>query len=603
MENRTFGMGARTISMEDKTILRALPIWPCLSGQISGKLLRFTSANNGRFCKHTDMLMPWVRDSETFVNPKIIQPIEGTLKKLGIDFMTADQVWNHIKQDFPRNLNDWSPMSFRKFISYIFSNGLRPSNNIAPNGNGVFCLPNSLYDHTDPLFLAAFRNQEKVRFLHPDLRLDSLRAFWVAVRLRVRVNRLIHDATDFLQCALAIEDRDCDSSGFDQDAETVAKYLVWDNSSFRNWSNETWSRLFKVRMFHVADDINENLEYRQDRMRELAMEKSHCSLEELGRHEDKRIIWSQMPFCKNEPVSFVFESSPNKGYIPVKIVLSHLKYLVDMREEIDSADMPEYLKDIQASYAYLQERFEETRLIKDIQKAKIWVNVDTTEVEKISYSDLESCLTSASLLCMNCPTDPLPSKVARKFLVPYEKLLKSLGCPSVTQPPRLKPSPAPSTLPMDAAMAEIRTLRDQQEFIDVVFEAEGVRKPAHKVFMVAVSRYCRAQFVGEWGRQLREQQQQEQEQEQRVIRLQDMRYKTLSEMVDFAYTGTADWPPLADQTDTDEVASRLDDLLDLLQATDMWFLDRLHQLAEEYIIENCDLYVPPPLFPLLLSPN
>lgn len=526
------------------------------------------------------MLMPWVRDLGTFVNLNGFQLNDDFLNKLDVSLMKVDHVWNHIKGDFPRTLDGWGSKSYQKFIGYIFSHRVLPPTKVAPNGNGVFCMPNSLYDHNDPIFTAAFRKQQKTKFLHADLRLATLRSSWVSLGLRVRRNGENIDSVDFLQCALAIQARNpkIEKSAFDQDAETVAKCLIWDSSSFRNWSNDTWGKLSKVEIFQVADNIHANFGYRQTRMQELAEAKSHRSLEELGRHKDERIIWSQMPFSKNEPVPFVFESLPNKGFIPVEIVLNHLKHLVNIREKVDPADMPEYLKDFQASYAYLQEKFEATRLIKDIQKEKIWVNVDTTEVEKITFDDLDSTLTSASLLCMNCPTDPLPSKVARKFLVPYEKLLKSLGCPSVTQPPRAKASPAPSTLPMDTAMAEIRNLRDQQEFIDIIFEAEGERKPAHKIFMAAVSQYCRAQFMGEWGRQL--------QQQQKIIRLHDIRYKTLSEMVDFAYTGTVDWPPLADQTDTDEVASRLDDLLDLLQATDMWFLDRLHQIAEDYIIEN-----------------
>lgn len=564
-------------------VLRALPVWPCLSEESSPNLFRYTSAKSGYFCKHAAMLMSWVKDRGKFVNPAVISPVrDSILAEFGIHLMTPNEVWAHIQGDLPSTLDEWGQDNYRKFIRYIAPYGLQLLDiKIIPNGDGVFCLPSSLFDHKDRLFLAAFRKQKNKRFLHPSVQ-DELYHFGVNMGLRTRFKSVGTSQEDYLQCVLAIQARDSepDRSFFDEDAEIVTSYLLWDNSTLRFWSSSTWRKLSKVQIFHVADDLYKNPMYRQPRMLELAEKKSHCSLEELGRLKDQRIIWSQKPFSKAEPVPFVFENSPDKGYIPAETVLKHLVYLVEIRRDVDTSEIPEYLKDVQACYAYLQEKCEETKLINGIWEAEIWLNVDTLEMETISSDQLDSSLTSASLLCMNCPTDPLPSKVTRKFLAPYEKLLRHLGCPSVTQPPRIKTSSANPELPIDATMVEIRNLRDQGEFVDIIFEAEGIQKPAHKIFMVAISRYCRAQFLGEWGHQLSQ---------QSVIHLEDMRFKALSEMVDFAYTGTADWPPLVDQTDTDKIASRLDDLLDLLQATDRWFVDRLHQIAEDYIIEHSAL--------------
>ena len=183
---------------------------------------------------------------------------------------------------------------------------------------------------------------------------------------------------------------------------------------------------------------------------------------------------------------------------------------------------------------------------------------------------------------MNCPTDPLPLRVARKFLVPYERLLKSLGCQSVIRPSiaASAASTNSSEPPMTASLAKIRDLRDQGHLIDVVFEAEGNLKSAHKIFMAAVSKYCDAQFSGEWGRLL---------QHQAKISITDMKFKTLSQMVDFAYTGEVEWAGVSDQTNNDEIAESLDELLDLLQATDRWLLDRLHQKTEDYVMNHSDL--------------
>ena len=152
-----------------------------------------------------------------------------------------------------------------------------------------------------------------------------------------------------------------------------------------------------------------------------------------------------------------------------------------------------------------------------------------------------------------------------------------LGCKSVKQPTQ---ATAPSTSTdtrensLAAAMAEMRALRDQRQLTDVTLEAEGIPHPAHKIVLAAVSKYCKAQFAGEWGRLL---------QHRATIRLDGLRSTTLTQMIDFAYNGEFARPTLRDPDDSGEIADRLDELLDLLEGTNMWMLDRLHGMVEEFL--------------------
>lgn len=123
-------------------------------------------------------------------------------------------------------------------------------------------------------------------------------------------------------------------------------------------------------------------------------------------------------------------------------------------------------------------------------------------------------------------------------------------------------------------MAEMRDLKDQQQLTDVVLEAEGIQHPAHKIVLAAVSKFCKAQFAGEWGRLL---------QHQATIRLEGLRATTLSQMIDFAYTGDFKWPQLQDPENNTEIADRLDEILDLLDGTNMWMLDRLHGMTQDFL--------------------
>lgn len=77
-------------------------------------------------------------------------------------------------------------------------------------------------------------------------------------------------------------------------------------------------------------------------------------------------------------------------------------------------------------------------------------------------------------------------------------------------------------------MTEMRELKDQRQLTDIILEAEGIQYPAHKIFLAAVSKYCKAQFAGEWGRLL---------QNKATVHLEGLRTKTLSQMIEFAYTG------------------------------------------------------------------
>lgn len=561
-------------------ILRALPLWP---SHIDPDRL-FISAQEGMCCCHAEMLMPWIKNLAKFIRPDIVQKEQRSLSALDCKIMKINQAWQHVSENFPTSLKNVNSKDYCKLMVKIAGSGVKMLGKIAPNGHGILCNPGSLYDYNDEIFSAAFRHQEATRFLHKDLRGHVLDSVWKSVGLRARPASGDIDGADFLQCALAIKSRKGGLSNpeISQDAAKVAAYLQWDRPSLRSWAYDIWTKVSEIDMFAVADSEFTGPAYRRPRMHELAQKKSHFSLQELGREADRRIIWSQKPFPQSTPVLYAFERLPNRGYPTAISVFCHLKYLIEMRRNVSIRELAEYLRDIQASYTYLQDQAEDTKRIPDIRSAEIWINIDTTDVDKIDADDITSALHPARLLCMNCPSDPLPLRVLRKFLIPYEKLLTILGCRSVIQPSK-KPRDASGNigLPMIAAMKEIQNFRQQGAFVDVIFQAEGMDKPAHMIFMAAVSKYCKAQFTGEWGRLLQD--------KIRVIQLDDIRFKALSQMVDFAYTGDIVFEPVTDRTNNDEIAERLDDLLDLLRSTDRWILEYLHQLTEDHVIDHSDL--------------
>ncbi|KAK4696772.1 hypothetical protein P7C71_g1210, partial [Lecanoromycetidae sp. Uapishka_2] len=464
---------------------------------------------------------------------------------------------------------------YYRLIQYLASREIKPAGNVAPNGRGLMCKASSLYDHSDPIFKAAFRGEESARFLHKVLQLD-LESWWTGIGLRARPSNGVMSSEDYLECTLAMDGRWMSNTSdqyFDQDAEIVSAYLSFDRQELRKWPQSTWEQISKARMFKVKEDVSDQQSYRQARMQLLAREHTHCALKDAGRAAYRRLIWSQVKFLEAPAADFVFGKLPNGGLPSTALVFEHLQFLASMCKDVNQRDLEEYLKDIQACYTSLQDAAGIQHLLPGIRNAKIWFNIDATQLDKIMKPQLESSLTTAKLICLNSPVDFKPIRYARKFLTPYESLLTRLGCKSVVQPDVA--APRPIRIQSTPILTEIRKLRDQGVLTDVTFEVNGERKAAHKIFLVAVSEHCKQLFLGEWGRLLKQ---------GAIIEIDYLQFGALSAMIDFAYTGEFVAPVLKNPMDSNEIADALDDMLDLLEGTNLWFIDRLHELTEDYLL-------------------
>ena len=291
-------------------------------------------------------------------------------------------------------------------IGYLASHGVRSSGKVAPNGDLVLCEVHSLYDHEDGIFRAAFRDQEDIRFLHVDFRATSLKTFWLSAGLRARPPTQAMTQQHFLECALAINrrwDAANTTQTFEADAGIVAAYLQFDRPEFRGWSN--WAQIWKLQIFRVRDVSPNESSYRRSRMHRNT---THCALEAATSLDFVRIVWSQTNFLQNPPCPFVYQTLPRGGLPTVTRVYEHLLYLIAIIEDVTQYDLAEYLRDVQASYEHLQNKLEATKLIPGVRQARIWLNLDTTQVDLIVRDNLRGP-TSSALLCLNCPgryTDP-----------------------------------------------------------------------------------------------------------------------------------------------------------------------------------------------------
>ena len=566
-------------AQNDKAILRKFALWPRLVHSSSPPHAHI-AAEDAHFCRYKEMLMPWVRDLTSYVKPEIVEKFSTILPKLDVSILTCQKVWESIRKDIPSNIRSKeSRKNHLSFLSFIALHELQEVGRIAPNGELELCAATELYDDSIIIFDAAFREEQASRFLHKDFRGRLICDFLVSHGLRTSQQRMIKPG-HFLDCAHAISRRwnpESTSRAFIDDSRTVASYLDYQRPDFHNWSKETWDSLALVPMYQAKDVNPSELRYRAARMQQIAQEQTHRTLKDSSNIKHKRVTWSQTSFLKDEPDAFVYQKLPSGGEPSVNQVFDHLCFLVSIVKDIIQSETVEYLTDVRACYDHLQKHLGHTQLLPGIHEARVWLNLDVIQLELASQSDLEASLTSTRLLCLDSPVDPLPIKVARKFMIPYESLLRGLGCKTIVQP-KSTPLPQPSNSTESSlaiTMAGMLHLRDQNRLVDVYFEAQGERKAAHKVVLAAVSEYCEKQFAGPWGSLL---------EHQATIQVADLPFLTLSQMIDFAYMGGFAWPVLKDHRDNAEIEKTLHMLLNLLDGTDRWLLSRLHDMVENFLM-------------------
>ncbi|KAL8825253.1 MAG: hypothetical protein Q9191_004522 [Dirinaria sp. TL-2023a] len=576
------------LAVDNVDILHALPIWPRAAKKGSEDESYFLAAKDALLCGHADLvLLPWLKNADRFIHPSWKAGRESIFSTLKMEVMIPEVVWrNYLEGYLPKILGIADHSRFSKMLLCLQRRNITSTARIAPDVTGKLRRAKDLYDNEVPVFRAAFNQeqQQQNRFIHPDFR--NLRKYWIFNGLRRRYETDCLAKKAYLECVRAISARyeaTSDDSSLAADASTVAEYLAFDRQNSRLWKAETWADIAKTRMFRVRSDASLEMVYQQSHMHEIAQSRTACSLLEAAKASNVRICWSQQPILEQPPVEYIYECLPACASPSIKTVYDHLLYLLEIRSDVPSAEIVEFLKDIQACYCYLQENFNKTAAIPGVQDKSIWLNVDTTDLDLITHDQIKSDLLPANRMCINSPADPAPYRNALRFLTPYEKLLKALGVHAVITRHIQPPARASEDLTTsDYLIQNYRRLWEQGEMLDVTFEAQGTRIAAHKVCMAGVSDYCRAQFSGDWGQNLKP---------DATIAIQDLEPSTLERMVKFAYTGTTSLPPLQDTPSTEKIADRLDELLDLLRGADRCIMKRLHSITEQSLLEKFHTYV------------
>lgn len=399
--------------VQDARTLQRLPVWPRAGPTHTTPSCGFLSLSNGQLCEHSALFVPWMKNMDKFIEPKIVARYKGKIRLLGSVISSVASVWREIKTDLPADISE-APgrQQHLKLLETLQGSDVRVLNDhVALNGAGILCKPSDLYDNRVQLFLEAFHFEQEKYFLHPDIRPQL--TFLVRHGMRTVQKGGIIDQQDFLGCTLTIHRsfrRSVPDADYRRAAEKATEYLKFEKQDFHNWNQENWQTISSVPMFQVNPRIDRQPVYRQGRMLELTSEQQYCSLNEAGRPADIRICWSQYKVLANSPANFVFEQRPGGGSPSMTNVYHHLKYLVSLRQSLQSSEISEYLQDIQACYAYMQRNPAAVQTLPDIRHIPIWFNLDSTSTTKIAKEQLTEKLLPAKLLCLDAPCKPIESQ-------------------------------------------------------------------------------------------------------------------------------------------------------------------------------------------------
>ena len=387
----------------DLDILKCLPMWPRVNRLSDSDISSYIAASEASFCQHSPMMMPWIKNLTQFVDPVTVNAYQDILPNLGVRPMTVKVFWNFIQKDLPASLSDGEARhQHLRLLRHLAKHGIKTKARIAPNGTGNLCKTNSLYDHDDPIFSEAFQHDED-RFVHHDLR--SLRAFFVLNGLRARPSGGPVDYQDFVQCALAVNERWSEAVAsvlYDGPAAAVASYLEFDIPAFRQWPASAWQQISILHIFKVKDYVLDQPIYRQRQMQNVAERCQYCALQDVAQVANTRICWSQLPFLEHPPTNYVFTQRPGGPMPALETVFKHLQYLVAHWEEACKEDLSEYLQDVQACYEHLQQHPASINL-PGIRDVRIWFNLESTTTDKIFKAQLQGSLLPATLLCLDAP--------------------------------------------------------------------------------------------------------------------------------------------------------------------------------------------------------
>jgi len=258
------------------------------------------------------------------------------------------------------------------------------------------------------------------------------------------------------------------------------------------------------------------------------------------------------------------------------MVWKHLDHMKGIAIRITHSQLQAFLADLKSIYQYLQDHLNESIQSFKFSKSAIWLNLDSWDHRTMTLNGLKSSWYTIEELVLSSSCDAGPIKAVRQSLIQYEKLLRALGCNSITYPTVTRGEVHSSC----SVAKSLRQFRKDSQLLDITYVTEDREIKAHRLVLATMSPMCASHFSGRWA-------------VEDVIRYDKatdpdnfLSYHTLSTMIQFAYEDDIDWKAM-EVTEGDsalEKAKKVSMLLDLHQGADCWLVPALASQAEDRIL-------------------
>ena len=538
--------------------LKQLPIWPVVSSS------SFQSAAKLKLAPHTTLSLTTMIDQTTFLKPDLAFKHREELRKLGVRQLSYSDFLNEEVGIARGYLPAENIKEYQRCIEMVYKENpnIFKSCDLAVDGDLRFCRPSTLYDSSVSLFQAAFRDQKKSRFLHPELATS-----------RVWRDFLIKNVSGptYIKCARSIERRNSQTipdNQIESDACTVLDHLCYDYQEMHSWSE--WESLLEIRFAPIQETT---ASWDQSRLKNQQREKFRqrnklVAISEAVDPKFEGLSWTVKPVLWKQMGSLALQKiTSKKPMITPTTVMEHLEFLASHREEITQNELPTRISEIKEAYEYLEEKIPSYTIR---ESALIWLNIENEDIRKMTLEIFRNSWSCTSNLCLNINYDSGEIKRVRSFLGRFHQLLLHANVSAIRPPIPLTPEPSTTQSPILEGLLE---LRERGLLFDVTITTHKPTMPqtpqtfkAHKIVLASVSDYWKTMLTSTFK-----------ESSTPEIPLQDDP-STVKVLLDYIYTNKFVKPPLED-----DVTKQLESLLDQLGMSGMWFLPSFKSSMENYL--------------------
>ncbi|KAH9222449.1 hypothetical protein DL95DRAFT_441261 [Leptodontidium sp. 2 PMI_412] len=562
--------------------LKLLPLWPSFVKTPAAQLI---PASTALWATSPSLIMPWMKHSSQFIDPQFLatSPRNAScIAMLGVQKVAADVLLKDYVLPIPPNVGHGYWPQYKSLIDAIATSQLLRFDvlrnaKFAADGNQMLKKVSELFDHQNKLFKAAFTLEVSTRFIH--IELQSYRILWLRCGLQQDTNGFIVPR-QYRECLQVMASRANQSRVSDPtystDVVDVLAPMTTTNQRLAQFSLGDWQAIAQLQVFQSRTNFNGESEYCRGSMTEVAKGKPIQCLSEIISRGHIPVCWSQVPFAIHEPTPEAFSNMVGGGKPRVAVVWRHLQTLKAMSQRLKSHQVQDFLEDLKKTYQYLQDRVDESLATFDLADNVVWLNMSEWNHHSILMEDLQSSWQSIDQLVLSSSVDSGPIKAVRPGLMVYEKLLRALGCKSITYPTITQP-PAPEGY---SIAASARQLRQAGKMLDITYQSQGRTIQAHRFVLAAVSDHCASQFGGGWT-------------VPPTIVFDEvtdpdafLSYRTLEAMINYAYEEPINWKEMEvlDTDDDTKKASKLDMLLNLCKGADYWIIPSLLSQSEARLL-------------------